>query len=324
MQINLAMSFNSRYMKYAYVMLTSLLKNKNPETRIRLFVLHSELGFEDQRAIKALMESYGDTVEYIFINNDFFPPEMPTTIDWSLEIYYRLLIPDLLPEDIDRVLYIDSDVIVNHPLDELYSTSFDGNLICACENFGDLNFGEYRKQIFEGHLEKGLPYVASGLLLMNLEDLRPLSPFSLYLEAAEKFDYHLEMPDMDLLNYVHAGRIKVLNKYKFQIFAMQSYNEGVRYEKAKECVIVHYAGHKPWQGGGIHFDIEKIWWDYAKQTPYYVEFLEQFAVECICDPFVYNKVQQLTEEKYLVQKELNMRKELCDKLLSMIENEKAD
>lgn len=41
-------------------------------------------------------------------------------------------------------------------------------------------------------------------------------------------------------------------------------------------------------------------------------------------PSYYNKVQQLTEEKYLVQKELNMRKELCDKLLSMIENEKAD
>lgn len=324
MIINLAMSFNSRYMKYAYVMLTSLLINKSEDSQIRLFVLHSDLSFDDQRVIKRMVEIAGSTVEFIFINDEFFPEEMPTTVDWSLEIYYRLLIPELLPEDLDRVLYIDADVIINHPLDELYVSPFDGNLICACENFGDLNFGEYRRRIFEGHLEKGLPYVASGLLLMNLEELRPLSPFGLYLEAAEKFDYHLEMPDMDLLNYVHAGKIKVLDKYRYQIFAMQSYTEGVRYEEAKKCVIVHYAGHKPWQGGGIHFELEKIWWDYAKQTPYYAELLEEFTVECICDPFVYNKVEKLTEEKFLVQKELNMRKELCDKLLAMIEDGKTD
>lgn len=324
MTINLAMSFNTRYLRYAYVMLTSLLKNKADDTVIRLFVLHSGLSFEDQLLIRDLLKGYGSFVEFIFINDDFFPPEMPTTEDWSLEIYYRLLIPELLPEDLDRVLYIDSDVIINHPLDELYSTPFDGNLICACENFGDLNFGEYRKRIFEGHLEKELPYVASGLLLMNLEELRPLAPFGLYLETAEKFDYHLEMPDMDLLNYVHAGQIKVLDKYKYQIFAMQSYNEGIRYNKAKECVIIHYAGHKPWQGGGIHFELEKIWWDYAKLTPFFGEFLEMFVAECVSDSFVYNKVQQLTEEKYLIQKELNMRKELCDRLLEMVENGKAN
>lgn len=320
MIINLAMSFNTRYLKYAYVMLTSLLKNKNEDTTIRLFVLHSGLPFEDQKLVKDLMEGDGNSVEFLLVNDDFFPPEMPTTDDWSLEIYYRLLLPELLPEDIERILYIDSDVIINHPLDELYSTSFDGNLICACENFGDLNFGEYRKKMFPQYNNEDFIYVNSGLLLMDIENLRRMSPYKEYISVTEQFDYHLEMPDMDLLNYVHAGQIKVLEKYKYQLFAMQSYGEGIRFEQAKQCPIVHYAGHKPWQGGGIHFDIEKIWWDYAKQTPFFTELLEMFVAECVWDPFVYNKIHQLTEEKYLIQKELVLRKELCDKLLSMVEN----
>lgn len=225
MQINLAMSFNKIYVKYAYVMLTSVFENQNEGTVINLTVLHSDLGFEEQKLIKDLVSSNGGYVNFIFINNEVFPMDMPITIDWSLEIYYRLMLPELLPEDMDRVLYIDADVIINKPLDELYCEDFEGNVVCACENFGERSFdgqkfGEYRRRIFEGHFEKGLPYVASGMLVMNLPLLREICNLETYFETAKKFDFKLEMPDMDLLNYVHAGKIKVLDKYKYQILSM--------------------------------------------------------------------------------------------------------
>ena len=324
MQINLAMSFNKVYVKYAYVMLTSLFENQYEGTIINLTVLHSDLGFEEQKLIKNLVDTNGDRVNFIFINNERFPQNMPTTIDWSLEIYYRLMLPELLPDDMDRVLYIDADVIINKPLDELYNESFDGNVVCACENFGEQNFREHRKRMFKEHIEKGLPYVASGMLVMNLNLLREVCNFETYVEVARQFDFKLEMPDMDLLNYVHAGKIRVLDKAKYQILAMQSYNDGMRYSQAHEPVIVHYAGHKPWQGEGPRYDIEQIWWDYAIQTPFYDEFTSRFVYECINSSYNYDKIRKLTEEKMLISRELEMRKQLCDKLLQMVENGKTD
>lgn len=324
MQINLAMTFNAEYVKYAYVMLTSLFCNKKEDTVVNLFVLHSDLKFDEQILIKKLVEENDGKVDFIFMNNAIFPSDMPINEAWPLEIYYRLMLPEVLPADIERVLYIDADVIINRPLDELYSEDFGDYVICACENFGDLNFGEYRKKMFAGHLEKGLPYVASGMLLMNLESLRKNCNLGTYIDVAQKFDYKLEMPDMDLLNYVHAGKIRVLDKDKYQIFAMQSYNDGMRYSKAHEPVIVHYAGHKPWQGEGPRYDIEQIWWDYAIQTPFYDEFTSRFVYECINSSYNYDKIRKLTEEKMLISRELEMRKQLCDKLLQMVENGKTD
>ena len=46
-------------------------------------------------------------------------------------MYYRLLAAEFLPETLDRVLYLDPDIIVIRPLEELYHMSFDGNLFCG-------------------------------------------------------------------------------------------------------------------------------------------------------------------------------------------------
>ncbi|MCQ2082191.1 MAG: glycosyltransferase family 8 protein [Lachnospiraceae bacterium] len=329
MQINLAMSFNKVYVKYAYVMLTSVFENQKEGTNINLTVLHSDLGFEEQKMIKDLVCANGGQVNYVFVNTEMFPTNIPTTVDWTIETYYRLILPEFLPEEMERVLYIDADVIVNGPLDELYSEAFEDNVLCACDNFGmqnfeGQNFGPYRRRMFSNHFERGLTYVNPGMMIMNLKLLRKLCNLETYIDVARQFDFNLEMLDMDLINYVHAGHIRVLDKYKYHLLAMQSYNEGIRYDSARMVTVVHYAGHKPWQGEGPRYDIEQIWWDYAVKTPFYNEFTAKFVYECINSSYNYDKIRKLTEEKMLLNKELEMRKQLCDKLLMMVENGKEN
>lgn len=60
--------------------------------------------------------------------------------------------------------------------------------------------------------------------------------------------------------------------------------------------VIHYATSKPWNGNCLHCDIEQLWWDYAKLTPFYNEFLEQMVYETINSTEVFQYVTALQQE----------------------------
>ena len=60
--------------------------------------------------------------------------------------------------------------------------------------------------------------------------------------------------------------------------------------------VIHYATSKPWNGNCLHFDIEQLWWDYAKLTPFYNEFLEQMVYETVTSTEVLQYVTALQQE----------------------------
>ena len=72
----------------------------------------------------------------------------------------------------------------------------------------------------------------------------------------------------------------------------------MRYERVKnETAIVHYAGYKPWDSAShVHYDIEKLWWDYAKLVPQYKELMETYIEESIMDSYMYDLVYNLLNE----------------------------
>lgn len=76
---------------------------------------------------------------------------------------------------------------------------------------------------------------------------------------------------------------------------------------------------KPWEGQYVHYDIEKLWWDYAKHTPFYVELMEEFMRDCLGDPLVYDTMSELSEEKNKLVAELQKNTGLCKQLLQMLE-----
>ncbi len=75
------------------------------------------------------------------------------------------------------------------------------------------------------------------------------------------------------------GRMIYIPSEKYNLFARLYYNSGYNYEKVKETgvSIIHYSGPKPWSGQNLRTDIEKFWWEYARLTPYYHEFLEELV-----------------------------------------------
>lgn len=325
-RMNIATAFNSKYARYAYVMLTSLLENQLPETEVNVYILYSEVTEENRNCIEQLTESYGGSVHWIFVSNEVFPDNCPTSIFWTLEAYYRLLLSDLLPEDVDRILYLDVDIIVNQSLEEIYNTDFECKLLCACKDIYPLDsdkgsfFGDKRDILFREQLKQDFTYFNSGVILFDMNRMRKEYCLKQYLELGDKLKFDVIAPDQDLLNYMHWQDVKLIDGNQYDLFAKVAYNHGIHYEEVKkEVTIIHFAGQKPWIGYYVHFDIEQLWWDYAKMSPFYNELLEEFMQQSLHNPLIYDTLLQCSLEKQQLQEELDKSVKLCQRLVKMIE-----
>lgn len=302
--MNIAIAVNKSYIKYAYVMLTSLCLHQTED--LDIYVLHHELASEDQSILMPLSTQYPITIHFIYVPDHLLPPTAALNANsWGIETYFRLLLVDLLPPTIDRALYIDVDMIIHKSLHDLYFCDFGSAKLVACQDFsGTPPFADYRQELFSDFISPNFIYFNAGITLFNLSALRPAYNFSYYMSIADQLDYKIQFPDQDLLNYCHWNEVLLFDETKYNLYARRAYtDQGLTLQSVIENVhVIHYATAKPWSGNCFHCNLEQLWWDYAKLTPFYTEFLEQMVYETInsTDTFQYVTELQL-ENKQLYQ-----------------------
>ena len=316
--MNIAMALNHKYVRYAYVMLTSLLYNQNVP-HIHIYLLHNDLTAKDLEYFQELVNSYHHEITFLYVDKTLFPASLPTTNAWSLETYFRLLLLDLLPADVDRLIYLDVDMIIDKPIDELYYTDFEDKLFCVCRDCAlTLTETDLRNEIFKEHFAQNYAYFNAGMMLWNITALRKKYCFADYMNTAKQLDYQLEAPDQDLLNYIHWKEVKYVDEFKYDLFSKFAYNKGVTYADVKrETSIIHFAGTKPWEGEVVHYEIEQLWWDYAKLTPFYHELLEEFVFANTNNPLIFQTMSELFNENRRLTGELQKSIAICNKLLEL-------
>lgn len=317
--MNFGIALNHNYTKYAYVLLTSLFYHHSeaPDC-ITVYLLSSDLTEEDKSLFKQLAEKYRQTIVFMYVDLSDQIKMLPTTESWTKEMYYRLLLGELLPADVSRILYLDVDIIVNGPLFEFYQTDLGKSLLGVADDpMIQGNFSPAQQEIFAGYAEP-VRYFNSGVILYDLEKLRKKYKFTDYLEAAAKFSYQLTNPDQDLLNYLHEKETYFFDNSRYNVFSQIAEIEGRDYSRVKEeCSIIHYAGRKPWNYNGVHYSTEKLWWDYAKMTPFYFELMEPVFLQGLNDES-YQSMMALLNENNGLKQNLDEAMALCQKLYGML------
>ena len=307
--IDIAIAVNSRYVRYAYVMLTSLFMNNGCD-KVTVYVLQSDLTAADRTCLAYLAARFGQTTVFVDVWPERCFAQFPTTQSWTKEIYYRLLVGTLLPETVERLLYLDVDMIVHQPVRELYETDLQGMTLAAADDtMIQGNFSEEQNALF-ADLGGRVRYFNSGMLLYDLQRLRAECSFDDYLQIAEKAGFRLTNPDQDLLNYVHCGKVLFVDNSRYNVF---SQNIALTEETLERLVIIHYAGRKPWNCNDARYEMEKLWWLYAKETPFYVEMMEEVFWDSFSD-VSYRKIRALMEENRELKKSLEKAMALCMKL----------
>lgn len=303
--VNIAIALNKNVLPQAYVMLRSVAKN-HISSRMCVYVLHSELSSDNCAFLQDALLRDMEGNRMVFLKIDLAQVSgLPYNQLWSTEMYYRLMLPELLGERIDRILYLDIDMIVNKDITEFYNTDFEDCLLIAAK---DMEFqtilsldepdSRTRNAFFRELAKDGLVYFCSGMLLMNLAKLKEQYSFKKYKEIFFSVSDVMVLPDQDLLNYVHQGQVKYVDELQFGLFAQTAHKMGMGYKEVSENVsILHFTGRaKPWTINLVRYDIEKIWWEYAKDAPFYAELLESVFFHSMESHFTEDKIHALMEE----------------------------
>lgn len=223
--MNVATALNRKYLLYTGVMLTSLCEN-NP-CHIDVYILHSELTDKDIQRLKDCLDKYDVTIYLLYIEKDKFAGRMYTDKMWSIEAYYRLMLLDVLPPNVKRMFYFDVDIIVNKSLEAFYNMNFDGNDLIACEddcgNCVPEHYGPMHRKIFGSEELHNHRYFNSGVLLMNIEQMRHKYNYDYYMGIArDVWNYKMEAPDQDTLDIFTYELKKEFEKIGLEVMIFNS------------------------------------------------------------------------------------------------------
>lgn len=271
MTIPIFYSISDDFTKYAAVSLHSLVKKANPQHDYTVYFLNQDLSKKHEQDLLAL-GSKNVHVKFAKIDDQLVKPIQDRKENYlradffTMSIFYRLFIPDLFPQ-YDKVIYIDSDTIINDDLAKLYSTDLGNNLFGACVDSSIQQVTKMCEYITDVLALDPKKYINSGMLVMNAKAFRDKHFIDHFTYLLEKYHFNCIAPDQDYLNEIGDG----------QILYLDGRWDAMPNEHTPELTnpgIIHYnLFFKPWHFTGVQY--EDYFWKMARETKFYAQLKEE-------------------------------------------------
>lgn len=276
-KIPVVLTFDKRIILGAAVAIKSLIDTANPDTSYDIRIFHPDLNEKTMHEFQKMLKDTRHSISFEYISKTRFKnAPINKGGSWQEIVYYRLLIPELLPQ-YDKVIYLDTDILMKDDLTEAYNTNIeeydcaavameknDENMICHKyfpENKNELTF-------------------ISSFIIFNCKKMRNDNFVNKVFEIIKTFNTRLKFFDLDTLNiacdkiYPLPFRCGVFqsmyysdnweNSYEFN-FLKNIWNEADLREEVKKTVMLHYAGApgKPWRFKKVPADYK----EYMEKIP---------------------------------------------------------
>ncbi len=252
------------------VSMLSLFENNKGMDYIHVLYIESGITQENKRRLRNIAEQYGRELEFM---------KMP---DWSEKLnidlksskkewhglgYNRLFLTEYLPPDVDRVLYLDSDTLIEQPLNKLWNQDLTGYYLAGVD---DCLSSNYRNLVGLG---KEGTYVNSGVLLINVEKWREDRICQRFIDMIIKNNGFFIFNEQTAINALFCGKIKILPQnynvnslvYLYDFDELMKLRKPYHYSYTKEDlldakkhpIITHYTGNfyvyrRPWAQNSDH------------------------------------------------------------------------
>lgn len=271
--MNLVLIINDKgdYTRHLAATLVSVLENSREIWNVK--IIYENLPEKNIEKLNEFMKKYSSTIEYIQIDKEQLEKfKVGEGTHLTSIVFARLFIPEILKNE-DRAIYLDCDLIVLKPLEELYNMNLDGKSIGVVPD-GKKDQESSLKRL---GLDSERVYFNAGVMVMDLERLRENKKFEKAMEFCKNPDRELKLNEQDALNIIFEGDFKTNDI----IWNYTHGNSEENYKKLDEIGIIHYTGDiKPWDARSLS-KYRKLYWKYLKKTPWYSYKEENWSIENI-------------------------------------------
>ena len=265
--IHISLCPNDEYTNLAYVSISSILNSKSSNTFICFYlIIPSDFDKKNMNFLDSLHEEY-EYFNITFITMDKRYNNSYTDHRITEQAYYRFSLGELLP-NVNKCIYLDTDIIAYKDLSNFFNLNFNGKIILGYPSYGNKNRQRY-----------GYHRINTGILLLNLNEMRRNhfeKQVMKIIKKGRKFKYH----DQTLLNDYFKEYLGIFppeyhtrpwsNYKEMEIFNKiigKPFDSDYFYFAHKYPTIRHFLGsYKP-----RNFNINYIedWWFYARKSKYY-------------------------------------------------------
>ncbi len=282
--VPICFSINDKYVPLLAVTIESIIENSSSDFNYDIVILITGVNAKNQTLLFSLIRNHPNfSIRFFNVGKEvygynFFIESALGNTKYSNEIYYRVLVPSLMP-DYDHVIFLDADLVVTTDIAELLNYDYSNYLVGAVRDYEGIatcfnnNYERTKYRLNELGIKTFEDYFVSGVLVINVKMFNSLFSGEDLLRMAVSKNW-IQF-DQDLLNYICKDKVKIIdaswdfvediyNQYKSM--PKKLFNEYIESEKNPK--IIHYSGNrKPWKNKTSVYSAE--FWKYAKNTPFF-------------------------------------------------------
>ncbi len=257
--------------------IASVLEN-NRKASVHFYIMSKGITEEHKKMLKSFVACYSQEIDIIELPpTEVLCGKAIDTGGWNDIVLSRLFLDTLLPEEVDKVLYLDGDTIVRQDISRLYDTDLSEHVLAAAV---EPTVPADRKEVLG--LEPDANYYNAGVLLINLKLWKERDTGHRILAFFDEHGGQLFANDQDAINGCLKDEIlpvhftyNFCNTYYF--YAYRAVNKWMNPDQrapkdvykavCKDPAIVHFLGEeRPWRHGSRHrFGAD--FFKYYKRTP---------------------------------------------------------
>ena len=302
--IPIVMAANDNYVPYAGVAVQSLIDIAPKNDIYLVYIFHAGISnehieiLENQCSSANVIIKCVDIAELLALKNVTFYSRGHITE----ETFYRFFIPEVLPF-LEKILYLDCDLIVQNDLNDLYNTDVDNYCLAAVYNPTSANSLVQRRDVLKLDLSR---YFNAGVLLINIKKWLEDDIAQQCLDKLNSIQpKDLLCLDQDILNIVCSGKVLLLDKkWNFMWHLEPACYASDANDKYNFNILHFSSGKKPWVYP--QHPLSHYFWKHAIKSVFYEEILQRQyfksiqAAESKFDKDVNNPKRKFAKMKILV------------------------
>lgn len=290
--VPICFSINDKYAPLLSVAIESIIENSSPNKNYDIVILTTGVSAKNQMKFFSMIKNHKNFCIRFFnvgaavFGYNFFIESGRGNTKYSSEIYFRVLVPTLMP-DYKYVIFLDADLVITHDVADLLNEDYSNALVGAVRDYDGIaacynnNYERAKYRINELGIKNFENYFISGVLVINTRLFNELFSGDELIRMAVSKNW-IQF-DQDLLNFICKDKVKIIDASwdfvediygQYKDIPENLFKEYL--ESEKDPKIIHYSGNrKPWKNKMSKYS--EIFWKYAENTPF-IELLNHLKI----------------------------------------------